>query len=241
MYASQFRFFIAVSEYMKLQTQRGFLVNPNRVRLVLNGVNLDYFKPREDKLELRHKLFGLGPDVKIIAACAYLHPGKRLDMLVRAMPIIRAKVPNTHLIIAGGGQEREKLLAIIEDLSLANFARVLSGDNRVERIYGASDIGVLPSAGEGMPGGALEAMACGLPIVATPCGGLAEVPEDGVSGVLVYNQTPEGLEDAIIPLLLDRERCKAMGRAARKRAEDFFDVRRAARQTIEIYRELLEQ
>jgi glycosyltransferase involved in cell wall biosynthesis len=239
MYASQFRLFIAVSKYMKLQTQQNYMVSPKRVRLVLNGVNLDYFKPCEDKIELRHTLFGLGPDVLIIAACAHLHPGKRLDMLVRAMPMISAKVPNTHLVIAGGGQEREKLLGMIDDLSLANFARVLSGDNRVEQIYGASDIGVLPSAGEGMPGGALEAMACGLPLVATPCGGLAEVPEEGVSGVLVHNQTPEGLADSIIPLLLDRERRKEMGRAARKRVEDFFDVRRAARETIGIYKELL--
>ena len=231
--------FIAVSNYIKHQARRDYLLKNSRIKVILNGVNLEYFRPREDKYELRKNLFNLDKDQLIITSAAHLHPLKRLDMLVKAMAILSSKVPNAYLIIAGGGQERENLLSLIKKLSLQNRAQVLSGDNRVELIYAASDVGVLPSEGEGLPGGAIEAMACGLPFVATPCGGLAEVPEDGRSGVLVKNQTTEGLADAIISLLLNPELRKNMGFAARKRAEEAFDVRRTAEKTIGLYKELM--
>lgn len=233
------RLFIAISDHLKRQTQREFMVRAGRVRMVLGGVNIAYFHPREDKYDLRQQLFGLGPDALIITAASHLHPQKRLDMLVRAMPAITKDISEVFLIIAGDGPDRNTLQSLIEKLGLCKCVQILNDDNRVELIYAASDLGVQPSAGEGLSGSAIEAMACGLPLVATPCGGLTEVPEDGVSGVLVHDQTPEGLADAIITLLQDHDQRKRMGKAARERAEKVFDVRRTASEIISIYQELL--
>jgi glycosyltransferase involved in cell wall biosynthesis len=237
--ARRVHLFIAISDYMRQQTQREFLLGSKRVRMVLGGVNTQYFRPRDDKQSLRQQLFGLGSGALIITAASHIHPQKRLDMLVRAMPAIKKEIPEAHMIIAGDGPERTTLQSLIEKLGMVECVQILSGDNRVELICAASDLSVQPSAGEGLSGSAIEAMACGLPLVATPCGGLAEVPEDGVSGVLVHNQTPEGLADAIIPMLQDHDKRKRMGKAARERAEKVFDVRRTAQEIISIYKELL--
>jgi glycosyltransferase involved in cell wall biosynthesis len=160
-------------------------------------------------------------------------------MLVRAFALIAPDHPDARLVIAGGGGEREPLLSLIAELGLDDRAQVLSGDNLVYEIYGASDVAVSPSSGEGLPGSCLEALACGLPLVATPCGGQAEVPEDGVSGVLVGDQTPEGLAAALRPLVEDAGLRRRMGAAGRRRAEERFDVRRTARETIAVYDEAI--
>jgi glycosyltransferase involved in cell wall biosynthesis len=231
--------FVAVSHDMARQVKRDFLVSGRRVRTILNGVRLDYFKPRSDKAELRKRWFNLDSSAVIIAAAAWLDPRKRLDMLVRAMPEITFNIPQAHLVIAGGGQEEEPLRRLIAELRLASHVQLLTGDNRVEEIYAASDIGALPSKAEGIGGAAIEAMACGLPLVATPCPGLAEVPEHGVSGLLVRDQTPHGFAVAVTPLLKDSALRQEMGRAARLRAEQKFDVRRTASETIALYAEVL--
>ena len=112
---------------------------------------------------------------------------------------------------------------------------LLVGDNDVAAIYAASDIGVLPSIREGLGGSAIEAMACGLPLVATPVGGLREIPEPGVSGVLVHDQTAAGLAAELLPLILDRGRREEMGAAALRRAQEMFDVKVAAAKTVAFY------
>jgi glycosyltransferase involved in cell wall biosynthesis len=231
--------FIGVSRAMARQVRRDFLVTRNRVRTVLNGVKLDYFRPREDKYALRKKWFALDASAVIIAVAAHLDPLKRLDMLVRGLPEIRAHCPGAFLVIAGGGPEERRLRHIIDELGLTRYVRLLTGDNRVDEIYAASDIGALLSSGEGISGGAIEAMACGLPLVVTPCGGLAEVPEHGVSGFLIKDQSPHGFAAATLPLVEHTSMRQEMGRAARLRAEQKFDVRRTARETIAVYQELL--
>lgn len=231
--------FIAVSDYIATQIRRDYLVAENRIRIVKNGVDLGRFRPTENTYQIRRELLGLDPGDRVIGVASHLHPLKRLDMLIDAMPEILHNLPRAHLVITGKGSDRDRLQGRIAQLGIESHARVLSGEDPVERIYHASDITVLPSSGEGLPGGAIEAMACGLPLVATPCGGLAEVPEDGISGYLVRNQTAAGLAEAILPLLENDALRMQVGRAARARAETAFDLRRTVRETIAVYEELL--
>lgn len=233
--------FIAVSNYIYHQACREFLLAKHRITVVYNGINTEYYKPRDDKYELRKSMFGIESDAPMISIISHLSPGKRLNMLIQAMPTVLQHMPNAQLVIAGGGSERQRLEALINELELSNNARVISSDNKTELIYAASDISVLPSQGEGLPGNAIEAMACGLPLVATPCGGLAEVAENGVSGIFVTNQTAIGLAEAIIPLLQNKDQRVRMGNAARSRVEKLFDVRNTASSTISIYRTIIEK
>jgi glycosyltransferase involved in cell wall biosynthesis len=231
--------FVAVSRYIATQVRRDYLASSNRVWLVFNGVNLEYFRPRSDKMDLRRDLLEFGPETLVVAAAHYLHPLKRLDLLVRAFPAVVEQLPQARLVLAGDGPERARLAELIDTLGLGGNARILSDDPRVELIYAASDIAVSSSPGEGLPGSCLEALACGLPLVATPGGGQAEVAEHGVSGLVVRDETPEGLARAIVSVLGDEELRSRMGRSARARAEELFDVRRTAAETLAVYRDVL--
>ncbi len=231
--------FIAVSSYIAGQIRRDYLAGAERIRVVRNGVDIEAFRPADDPAAARREILGLDPSARVIGVASHLHPLKRLDMLISSMPEILRAAPRAHLAIAGRGIDLGRLEGIIASLSLGRSVRILGSDMSVPRLYQASDISVLPSTGEGLPGGAIEAMACGLPLVATPCGGLAEVPEDGKSGILVRDETAHGLATAIIPLLTDEALRMRMGRAARERAVAAFDLRRTVRETIAVYEELL--
>lgn len=229
--------FIAVSNYIAEQCRRDFLIPRRRIHRIYNGVDLERFSPPapQERASARMAL-GVHDDRPLITVAAHLHPNKRQGMLIHAMPIVWHEYPDAVLVVAGGGEDEGRLRAAAEQAS--GDIRVLTGDNDVARLYQASDIAVLPSAGEGLPGSAVEALACGLPLVVTPGGGLQEVPEDGVTGLVVRDQTPMGLAIAVLELLAAPARRVSMGRAARQRAESCFDVQRAARETMELYAEL---
>lgn len=232
--------FIAVSDYVARQTRRDFLITPRRVTRIYNGADLERFRLRpDDREQLRLDLLGIDDDRPVITVAAHLHPNKRQAMLIEAMPTVIRRHPMAHLVIAGGGETEAALRALVAATGLSENVSIQTANNDVAALYAASDVAVLPSAGEGLGGSAVEAMACGLPLVVTPCGGLAEVPEDGVTGLLVHDQTPHGLAAALVPLLDDAGMRDRMGRAGRLRAERLFDVRRAARETLALYRTVL--
>ncbi len=233
--------FIAISQYVYNETLKDYLATRQRVTMIYNGINTQYYKPRVDKLELRQSLFGAGAEAFVIAIISHLAPGKRLSMLINCMPMVVAHNPNALLVIAGGGVEKDNLHNLINELKLQNHVKMITSDIRTELIYAAADISCLPSEGEGLAGSAQEAMSCGLPFVCTPNGGISETIEPEISGIYVTNQTPEGLAEAIIRLMGNDELRIQMGQAARKRVEDVFDVRETARKTIAVYKELISE
>jgi glycosyltransferase involved in cell wall biosynthesis len=232
--------FIAVSEFIARQTMRDFGVRRSRIRVILNATDIERFRPRPDeKPRLRRELLGLAPEHVVMMIAAHLRPAKRQELAVMAMHEILAEAPQARLVLAGDGPERERLRALIRDQGLASAVQILTGPNDVAALYAASDIAVLPSVSEGLPGGAIEAIASGLPIVATPNGGTPEVYEHGVSGVSVREQTSRGLAEALAPLIADPALRERMGQAARLRAERLFSIDRPARETLAVYDELL--
>jgi glycosyltransferase involved in cell wall biosynthesis len=232
--------FIAVSQFIARQTIRDFGVGRSRIRVILNATDIDRFRPRpEDRLRLRRELLGLGEEHVVVTMAAHMRPAKRQWMAVVAMAEILEEAPNARLVLAGDGPEREKLRELVDAGGLATAVQILSGPNDVAALYAASDLAILPSISEGLPGGAIEALAAGLPIVATPNGGTPEVYEDGVSGISVRDQTSHGLATALTPLIADAMLRKRMGRAARRRAEELFSIDRPARETLSVYDELL--
>ncbi|SDI99511.1 Glycosyltransferase Family 4 [Frankineae bacterium MT45] len=233
--------FIAVSDYLAAQTRRDYLVSADRVRRIHNGADLDHFRPRPEaeRRELRQRLLGISDDRVVITQAAFLDARKRQDLLIRAMPELLAAGRPAHLVLAGGGDREEALRGLITELGVADRVSLLSGDNDVAALYAASDIGALLTDREGLGGSAIEAMACGLPLVTSDRGGLREVPEVGVSGVLVDHDVPGQVVGALAPLIDDEGLRRRMGAAALLRARTYFDQRRAAQQTVERYREIL--
>ncbi len=231
---------IAVSEFIARQTARDYAVPRRRIRVVLNATDLERFRPRpEDKAELRRSLLGLGEEHVVITLAANMRPAKRQEMAVLALPEVLARAPQVRLVLAGDGPDRERITRLVGERGLAEQVRILHGDNDVALIYAASDLALLPSMSEGLPGGGIEAIASGLPLVATPNGGTPEVYEDGVSGISVHDQTSHGLAASLLRLLDDPAGLARMGRSARERAERVFAIDRPAAETLAIYRDLI--
>ncbi len=234
--------FVAVSRAVAVQTRRDYLIPAGKVNVIYNGVDLQRFRPRpEEKARLRETLLGITDDRPVLTLAAHLIPRKRQSMLVESLPALLRHEAATHVVLAGGGPDEQLLRQLICQMSLQDNVSFLTGDNDVAALYAASDVGVLVSEREALGGSAVEALACGLPLVATPVGGLLEVPQEGVSGLLVRDQTAAGLAEALLPLVTDRGLRERMGAAGRVRAESVFALPAAASATLSLYDRLLSQ
>lgn len=179
----------------------------------------------------------LGPAVMV----ARLSPEKDPANLLRAMAIVANAEPNLKLEIAGDGPCRPALQHLAGDLSLHNRVRFCGEVSDVPALLARASMFVLPSLTEGISLTLLEAMARGLPVVATRVGGTAEVVDDGVTGLLVPPASPEALASAMLRVYRDPQTARAMGLAARQRVCDSFDVRRMVARYEALYVDCLTQ
>jgi glycosyltransferase involved in cell wall biosynthesis len=201
-------------------------VAPSRLRTILNGIDLDRFG-------------FIGPDpAGPVVTVARLSPEKDVANLVRATAIAAERAPGLRVEVAGGGPCREELDLLAIELGVADRITFLGEARDVTAILQRACLFVLPSRSEGIPLTALEAMACGLPVVATRVGGLPEVVEDGMTGRLVPPADPAALAGAMLEIWDDPRRGAQMGHAGRRRAEDCFDVRWMVDEYEMIYREI---
>jgi sugar transferase (PEP-CTERM/EpsH1 system associated) len=200
-------------------------IAPWRLRTIRNGIDLDRFA-----------FSGPHPGGPVIAV-ARLSPEKDLANLVRAAAIARQRDPDLRIEIAGDGPCLPELRQLVAELGLEGRVALLGEVDDVAGLLARGGLFVLPSRSEGIALTLLEAMARGLPVVATRVGGTPEVVLDGQTGLLVPSGDPAALAEAILRLRRDPERGEAMGRAARQRAEERFDVRRMVADYETLYRE----
>lgn len=191
-----------------------------------SGVEVERFSPpaEHDKALARQKM-GLPREGPIVGSVGRLDWIKGYDLLVEASALVLRKRPDVLFAVAGDGHEREALEELTRRLRVAHRWRFLGWRDELELIYKAFDLSVLPSRNEGMGRTAVEAMACGLPVVATAVGGLPYVVEDGVTGLLVKPDSPRALAGAILKFIEDEAALRRMGLAGPKRARERFSHR----------------
>jgi glycosyltransferase involved in cell wall biosynthesis len=200
-----------------------------RTVTIHNGIDLARFAPRGPVAG--------GPVIVV----ARLRPEKAIDRLIDAVALIRRVDPGFRLEIAGDGELDSALREQVERLGLGEAVAFL-GDVRdvPERLARASAL-VLPSHTEGISLTLLEAMATGLPVVATRVGGNPEVVVDGETGLLVPPADPPALAEALLRLRRDPELGRAMGARGRERVEQRFDIRRMVADYESTYVDFLER
>ena len=170
-------------------------------------------RPADPDSDIRAEL-GIGPDTPLIAIVAVLREQKALDVMLDAMPHVLGAVPGAHLLIAGDGPCRNALTAQSERLQITERVHFLGRRQDIEEILSAADVAVICSDFEGTPLVAYECFATHTPLVATAVGGLLEMIEDGVTGVLVEPQNPPVLAEAVAGLLVDPVRRARLAQAA---------------------------
>jgi N-acetyl-alpha-D-glucosaminyl L-malate synthase BshA len=206
----------AVSDFLRDETYRTFGCDSCDVRVIPNFVNLEEY--RLDPNVRRDQLAPSGH--RVITHMSNFREVKRVKDVVRIFARIRRAMPAT-LLMVGDGPERSDAEQEAEQLGVTECVRFLGRLDRVATILQATDLFLLPSQSESFGLAALEAMACGAPAVASRVGGLPEVIEDGVSGILEPPGSVEAMARRSVDLLQDTARFQAMRDAAVAKAGTF--------------------
>jgi glycosyltransferase involved in cell wall biosynthesis len=210
---------------------------PDRsVHLVFNGTDLRRFSPAASGNGAVDPRFG----PHMIFACRQLFPRKGIRFLIEAAAQLAPRFPDLKVVIAGDGFERPELLRLAESLGIADRVTFLGWvpNTDLPPYYRAAAVSVIPSLEEGFGIPAAEAMGCQTPVVASDAGGLPEVVEHGVTGLVVPRGDSSALATAIGALLADPFKRTQMGLAGRERALRLFDWDRTAEQLEQIYAEV---
>jgi sugar transferase (PEP-CTERM/EpsH1 system associated) len=229
--------FVTVSEDLRRWLVGRVGIPARKVVTIPNGVDTVRFAPR-DKATARTAL-GLPPERRVVGTVGRLDPVKDQAGLVRAFASLTEAGAETLLVIAGDGPCRGSLQALIEAEGLGRRVHLLGQRDDVPQVLAAMDVFVLSSLAEGMSNTILEAMATGLPIVATRVGGTPELVQDDVDGLLVPARNPPALAGALARYLGDPELRIAHGRAARRRALDAFSLDRMRATYEALYRHVV--
>jgi N-acetyl-alpha-D-glucosaminyl L-malate synthase BshA len=206
----------AVSEFLKEETIRTFGCTQCRISVIPNFVNLEEYHP----VAVRHREGLCPPDHKLISHVSNFREVKRVKDVVRVFARIRRAMPAT-LIMIGDGPERDDAEREARELSVAADVRFLGRIDTVAPLLQQSDLFVLPTQSESFGLAALEAMACGVPVVGSRAGGLPEVIRDGDDGILEPAGSVEAMGRRAVELLRDPERHRAMAERAAARARDY--------------------
>jgi sugar transferase (PEP-CTERM/EpsH1 system associated) len=207
----------------------------HKVIVIPNGVALQDFELAPD--EQARAALGLAPHQMLIGTVARLDPVKRLDILLQAVK----SLGDVYVVVVGDGPERVRLETISKLAGLESRVHFVGQQDDVRTWLATMDVFVLSSDWEGMPNAVLEAMAVGLPVVATAVGGTPEVVVDGVTGLLVPPRAPTSLAEAIARLLQDPALCRRMGQAGRERVAAQFDLVTTVHRTEALYQQLLQE
>ncbi|HIE60542.1 MAG TPA: N-acetyl-alpha-D-glucosaminyl L-malate synthase BshA, partial [Microbacterium sp.] len=210
----------AVSEFLRRETVRDFRVPEQRIEVIPNFIDTSIYRPG---LEPSHRAT-LAPDgEKIVMHISNFRAVKRVEDVVAIFARMSAEHP-ARLVLVGDGPERPRVLLRAEELGVRDKVLFLGKHTSVHELLSCADLFLLPSASESFGLVALEAMACGAPVVASNIGGLPEVIEAGTTGYMFDVGDIQGMAEAGVRVLADDDLRASMSRAGRVLAEERFSA-----------------
>jgi MMP alpha-(1->4)-mannosyltransferase len=226
---------VTVSESSKRDIVAQMGVSPDRLHIVPVGVDTETFRPLPHVARVRGR---------VMTTTSSDVPMKGLAPLLEAIAKVRTERDDVEIVIIGKPKDRSAIPALIERLGLDKTVRFVSGvtTDRIVELYAEAEVAAVPSLYEGFSLPAVEAMACGVPLVATTGGALPEVVgTDGETGLLVPPGDVGALADALLRALSDADLRARVGAAGRARVLERFTWRATAVGTVENYRVLLDE
>ncbi len=239
--------FIAVSSENLETGVRLRLFTRDQAHLIRSGIDIERFRsdaseetPEEQQQRRTRVLHSLHIPLHtpLIVMVACFKPQKAPLDFIRVIKIVSETFPRVHAIMLGDGILRPQIEALIAKLQLQETISLLGWRNDVAALLPLCRLFVLTSLWEGLPRVCPQAMAAGLPIVATRVNGIPEAVEDGVNGFLVAPGDVKGLAQKVVYLLQNPEKASEMGDSGRQRVQE-FDIRRMVQQQEELYHSLI--
>lgn len=232
--------YIAVSQDLEGWLLERVGVRRSRVSQIYNGVDYRRFQPGTVKpLALLPAHWRGLDDIVIVGTVGRLTPVKDQQLLLRAFALLREQRPDLALqmrtILVGDGPLRAPLSALVEELGLADVVWLAGDREDVPELLGLFDVFVLPSLAEGISNTVLEAMASGLPVVATESGGNTELVEAGFNGALFPVGDERALAGELLMILENPKLGEAMGENARRRITERFDWDKTVAEYLNVY------
>ncbi|MCL6480326.1 MAG: glycosyltransferase family 4 protein [Firmicutes bacterium] len=226
---------IVVSADLRRQLARPF--GDERVVVIRNGIDAGQVFSKLTAQQARQRL-GLPAEGHVVGTAGRLEPVKRLDLFLEAARRLLAQEAQMRFLIVGEGSQARPLRELAHQLGLGEHVLFTGHRADLYDVLRAMDVFVLCSEHEGLPMVLLEAMALGVPVVARPVGGIAEVVEDGVYGLCVPTSRPDDLAAACLRLLRDPVLRERLCAAAAARVRTHFSADHTAREVAALYRSL---
>lgn len=237
--------YIPLSRQLQAYLTRQVGVPEAKIRRICNGVDTETFHPvAGGKPAIAGCPFGPPEDLVLIGTVGRMHGVKDQMTLVKAFLRLLDIRPRAReaarLVLVGEGPLREEALAALREAGVADLAWLPGERDDVPELLRGLDLFVLPSMAEGISNAILEAMATGLPVVATAVGGTPDLVEDGVTGRLLEAGKPQALAEALAEYWDDREKLKAHGAAGLRRVREQFSLDTMVGRYLAVYDELLQ-
>lgn len=228
---------VVITPSEELRDETGKLgLRDTPIYMIANGVDTEVFKPRENQ-DFIPVIRGLEAASTVGICARRLVHKNGVDLAIRAWRHVVNQYPKAVLLVVGDGPEKPALSDLVADLALNRNVVMLGNVDRSEMpgLYALADFAIMPSRMEAVSIAALEAMATGLPVVATSVGGLPQIVKPNETGVLVEPESPEGLSHGILYLLASEERREVLGRGARAMVENLYSWDAVAERTASAY------
>jgi sugar transferase (PEP-CTERM/EpsH1 system associated) len=231
--------FIVVSQGLHDYLADRISISPENIDLVYNGVDVTRFCPRESLKASQPRTSIAAKDTIVVGTVGRMKEVKNPRLLVKAFIELTAEDPKRRrqlrLMMIGDGPVRAELVNELNEAGVAELSALPGSRDNIAELIRSIDIFVLPSRNEGIPNTVLEAMATGLPVIATRVGGTPEVVQDGVTGILVENDDVEGLK-AAMSHYADRPGLREQhGRAGLERVRTSFRLDAMVGKYLDIY------
>lgn len=232
--------FTAVSEDLKNYFVKEIDIPAKSIMVIPNGIDTTRFTPgprNEALLDLLPEGFG----GKILISVGRLAEAKDQLTLLSAIEILKKQGRNIYLVLVGDGEMRKPLETEIVNKKLTDCVNLVGSRSDIDQLLPGADVFILSSKREGFPMSILEAMASGLPVIATKVGGIPEVIQDGKNGILVPSQDPASLANAICRVLDDSKYAKDLGQEARLTIEKNYSLKTITDAYTELYLSLFKR
>lgn len=230
---------VAVSESLREDIIQRTTLRVSKICVIYNGINTADFKP--EKTDDLRQQYGWSKNEVIVGSLGNIRPAKAYDVLLQAAALLKNTGISFRFVIAGHykGGLYQRLVELKNTLELDDRVFFLGFNDNPAVFLSNLDLFLLSSSSEGFSIATIQAMASGIPVVATSSGGPQEIITDGKTGCLVAPDTPQAIADAVLKLARDKELSKRLAFSGQKHVASTFDIRSMVSAYQDIYQQYL--